>query len=100
MNATKRKAVRATKRQNEIIQAHFEARRTMNFKCRTITSVEDLIEALKAGETCEALFAEIEIRYATIGSILISQTFDHWSESYKRSIRKGFITFLNKYNIV
>lgn len=94
-----KKSVRATKSQKAIIDAHLAAKQGESFKCRPIKSTGDLLEALKAGETCQALLEEIEYRECSVTSILTSNIFDHMSENYKRDVRRGFINFLNHYNI-
>lgn len=92
---------RATKLQKHIIEAHFEAKRTGQWNCRPIKSVTDLVEALKAGETCKELFEEMEVRYASVTSILLANTalFGHFSQSYVRDIRKAFTSFLLHFDI-
>ena len=92
---------RATKLQLQIINAHLEAKAKNQFSDPPISTRESIKEALLKGETIRFLYEEIEIRYCSIGSIILSNpgTFNHMSQNYKAEIRKGFKILLDKLNI-
>jgi hypothetical protein len=53
------------------------------------------------GETNEVLLYEIEMRYVSITSILMSNpaTFGHISDAYVKAVRHGFKVLLDKHKI-
>lgn len=87
--------------QSEIANRHIEAKRSGIFECRKVSSVDDIINAIVMGETNEVLLHEIELRYVSITSILMSnyKTFGHLSDAYIKGVRKGFKTLLEIHNI-
>ena len=72
-----------------IADAHIKARETGIYDNPPVQTREDVIRELYAGKTFEEVIHQVEIRYASIGSILISGL-GHSSQSYKTAIYKGF----------
>lgn len=72
-----------------IADAHIKARETGKFDNPEIKTRMDVINALWEGKTFEEVLRQVEIRYASIGSILISGL-GHSSQSYKSAVYKGF----------
>jgi hypothetical protein len=84
------------------VNAHLKAKSEGKFSDPALDgSWAGIKEALLRGETIRILYEEIEIRYCSITSIILSNpaTFSHMSQNYKADIRKGFRIFLNKLNI-
>jgi hypothetical protein len=80
-------------------QAHIEARKNSNFDLQTVANKQELIQALKDGKTIHSLLEEIEIRFTSITSIILSQTLFHESHNYKSGVNKGFKKFFDALGI-
>jgi hypothetical protein len=83
-----------TKETKMIADAHLLAKQTGLFNDPVISSKQDLIEALKQGQTFSKLMDEIEIRFVSITSLMMAHALDHESGAYKKGIYKGFKTLL------
>ena len=90
--------MRATKKQNEIIKAHFEAFADDNF---TPSDGTHILTQLKDNKTSVLVWKHIvECNVSVTSQLMMSTgTFKHISGKAKADIRKGFITFLNRHNI-
>ena len=77
-----------------IADAHIQARQSGIFDNPQVSTKEDVIRELLAGKTFEEVIRQVEIRFASIGSILMSTTLQHTSQSYKASVYKGFKSLL------
>lgn len=86
---------RISKQAADIAARHLEAVKTGVFDDPQINTREELIEALKQGKTFSGVVDQIETRFASVGSIMISGIMGHQSESYKKAIRKGFKTLID-----
>jgi hypothetical protein len=87
--------------QSEIANRHIESKRTGVFNCRKCSTAPEIINAIVMGETNEVLLYEIEMRYVSITSILMSNpaTFGHISDAYVKAVRHGFKVLLDKHKI-
>lgn len=79
-----------------IADAHIAARKTGNFDNPPVRTQADVLAALFAGKTFTAVLEQVELRYCSIGSLLISRHLDHESKSYKAGVYKGFKALLQK----
>jgi hypothetical protein len=57
---------------------------------------EELIEALLSGKTFSELLEEIEMRFTSITSILLSRQLFHQSNNYRSGVYKGFKILIDK----
>lgn len=80
---------RITPEVKAIADAHLKAMAEGKFDDPIVRTKEELIEALKQGKTFSKIVDEIEARYISIGSSIISRL-GLQSESYKKGIYKGF----------
>lgn len=83
-----------TKETKMIADAHLLAKQTGLFNDPVISSKDELIQALKQGQTFSKLMDEIEIRFVSITSLMMAHVLDHESGAYKKGIYKGFKTLL------
>lgn len=90
--------MRATKKQNEIIKAHFDAFESNNF---TPSDGTHILSQLKDNKTSVLVWQHIvEYNVSVTSQLMMSNdTFRHISDKAKADIRKGFIRFLNRLNI-
>lgn len=77
-----------------IADAHLEARLTGKWDNPQVTTKAEILSALNDGKTFEQVMNEIEVRFASITSIIMGRTLGHASASYKSAIYKGFKTLL------
>lgn len=85
---------RITPQIKAIADAHIEARKTGQFDNPRVTTAREVFAQLRAGKTFEEVIKQIEIRYCSIGSILMSTQLSYTSQAYKSSVYKGFKTLL------
>lgn len=81
---------RISKTAKAIADAHIEARITNNFTDPQVATREELLTKLHEGETFEQLIREIEFRYCSVTSMLLSGMMNHTSSSYKQAVYKAF----------
>lgn len=81
---------RISKEAKAIADAHIQARRNNDFTNPEVTTKEELIDKLHEGETFEALLREIEVRFCSVGSVMMSSIMNHTSNNYKAAVYKGF----------
>lgn len=81
---------RISKTAKAIADAHIQARITNNFTDPQVSTREELLTKLHEGETFEQLIREIELRYCSVTSILLSGMMNHASHSYKQAVYKAF----------
>lgn len=91
---------RITPKIKAIADAHLEAKRSGIFDNPRVTTKEEVIEALLGGKTLLAVLEEIEIRFCSVGSLLMAShfSFGHHSNNYKANVYKGFKILLNNYD--
>lgn len=77
-----------------IADAHLQARITGQWDNPKVSTRQELLSSLFQGKTFEEVFNQIEIRFASVGSIIMNRTLDYTSSSYKSAIYKGFKTLL------
>lgn len=87
---------RISKQAKAIADAHIKARLQGNFDDPKVTTKEELIEALLSGKTFSELLEEIEMRFTSITSILLSRQLFHQSNNYKAGVYKGFKILIDK----
>ena len=87
---------RITPQVKAIADAHIQARQSGKFDNPTVRTREELFEKLSSGQTFEEVLRQIEVRFASIGSILMSTTMLYVSQSYKSAVYKGFKALLQK----
>ena len=86
---------RITPQIKSIADAHIEAKKTGNFDNPIVYSKEQLLSELRAGKTFSLVVKEIEIRYISITSNLMSSQLGHVSDAYMKGIYKGFKALLS-----
>jgi hypothetical protein len=86
---------RITPQIKSIANAHIEAKKTGKFDDPIVTSKEELLIQLRAGKTFSLVVKEIEIRYISITSNLMSSQLGHVSDAYVKGIYNGFKTLLS-----
>jgi hypothetical protein len=77
-----------------IADAHLLAKETGLFTDPVISNRDELIQALKQGQTFSKLMNEIEIRFVSVTSLIVALNLKHNTEAYKKGIYKGFKTLL------
>lgn len=85
---------RITPQVKAIADAHIRAKQTGHFDNVQVTTKEQVMQALRDGKTFSEVLNQIEMRYCSITSLLMSSHFDYTSQSYKTSIYKGFKSIL------
>jgi hypothetical protein len=83
-----------TKETKAIAEAHILAKKTGLFNDPVISTKDELIQALKQGQTFSKLMDQIELRFASVTCLIMARAMDHESETYKKAIYKGFKTIL------
>lgn len=86
---------RITKEIKAIADAHIQAKISGQWNPCSIRNADELREAVTSGHTFPQLLEEIEIRYVSITSLLMSSQLDYLSNAYKQGIYKGFKTLFN-----
>lgn len=90
---------RITPRIKAIADAHIQAKLNKTFDVLDVKTVDQLkAELFYFGKTSEGVLKEIEIRFISITSLLISSQFGHVSKAYKEGVYKGFKTLFANYN--
>ena len=85
---------RISKETKMIADNHILAKQTGLFNDPVISSKDELIQALKQGQTFSKLMNEIEIRFVSVTSLMMANVLDHNSGAYKKGIYNGFKTLL------
>jgi hypothetical protein len=89
---------RITPKVKAIADAHIQAKLNNNFDEIKIESIDQLkAELFYFGKTSEGVLKEIEIRFISITSLLISSQLGHISKAYKEGVYKGFKTLFANY---
>jgi hypothetical protein len=81
-----------------IANAHIKAKITGKFDDPVVNNKAELIKALHEGKTFSQLLDTIEIRFCSIGTLLLASGTildQHISNNYRSGIYKGFKTLLN-----
>lgn len=88
---------RITPELKAIADAHIEARKNNSFYDPYVETAKEVFAQLKEGKTFSALMEDIEIRFVSVTSNIYARMLDHYSESYKKGIYKGFKTLYSNY---
>ena len=83
-----------TKETKAIADAHILAKQTGLFNDPLISSKDELIQALKQGQTFSKLMDQIEINFVSVTGLFTAHVLHHESGAYKKGIYKGFKTLL------
>ncbi len=78
---------------------HIEARKNSSFDLETVSTKEELKQALLDGKTIAKLLDEVEMRYTSITAIILSHSLFHESKNYKAGVNKGFKQTFNHLGI-
>ena len=81
-----------------IADAHIRGKINGKFDDPVVSNKAELIKALHEGKTFSQLLDTIEIRFCSVGTLLLASGTildQHISNNYKNSIYKGFKTLLN-----
>lgn len=78
-----------------ISEAHIRAKISGLFDNPSVSTKEEVLRHLRDGKTFSEVLRQIEIRYVSVTSNLMSSQFGHISEAYKKAVYKGFKTLLN-----
>jgi len=88
---------RITTQVKAIADAHIEARKSGKFDDPKVTTAMEVFRDLRLGKTFEEVLNQIETRYCSVGSILMSRHQLYTSKSYRDGVYKGFkILFSNQ----
>jgi len=87
---------RITPQIKAIADAHIKAKSTGNWDNPSATTKEEVLRFLMEGKTFSQVLSQIEFRYCSITSILLTNHFSHETKGYKSCIYKGFKTLLSK----
>lgn len=88
---------RITPQVKAIADAHIRAKAIQIWDNPTCTNAEDVFKFLEDGKTIKEVMLEIEIRYVSITSCLMSNMMDYQTDAYKKAVYKGFkALFTNK----
>ena len=79
-----------------IAEAHINAKKIGKFDNPMVKTKEELLAQLKDGKTFSEVVREIEIRYVSITSNLMSSQLGHVSNAYVKGMYKGFKILLDK----
>jgi transcriptional regulator NrdR family protein len=90
---------RITKFQKETMLRHIEASKQDKFDLEKTDSIIDVQRALSDGKTIRSIHENIEARYCSVGSAVMSRLMQHESKSYIRDLSKGYKEFMNAFNI-
>jgi hypothetical protein len=88
--------MRISKTAKRIADNHIEARIHKSFTDSEVKSEAELIDKLQQGETFSSVMLEVELRYCSVGSCLLSGMMDYVSQSYKANIYKGFKQLIDR----
>lgn len=86
-----------TKKQQEIIDAHYEASNKKKFDYNFINNRDELIEELKNGKTIKDFWDHITNELSVTSQIALAS--GHVTDSAKKIIRNNFRNILNSLNI-
>jgi hypothetical protein len=92
------KTKRITPEIKMIADAHIRSKINGKFDDPSVSNKAELITALHEGKTFSQLLDTIEIRFCSVGTLLLASGTildQHISNNYKNSIYKGFKTLLN-----
>jgi hypothetical protein len=81
---------RISKQAKAIADAHIQARINNIFDNPSVITRQDVINSLIEGKTFESVLHQIELRFCSITSIVLSRTFSYKSNAYKSGVYKGF----------
>ena len=85
---------RISKQVKAIADAHIEAKANGTFDNPSVSTREEVIKALRDGKTFEQVLHQVEVRFCSVTSIILSGTFDYKSNGYRSGVYRGFKTLL------
>jgi hypothetical protein len=87
---------RITQRTKAIADAHIDAKKIGKFDDPMVKTKQELFAQLLSGKTFSGVVKEIEVRYVSITSNLMSSQLGHVSDAYVKGMYKGFKILLDK----
>ncbi len=78
----------------QVADAHISSKMSGYYDDPSVCSRDELIAQMLDGKTFSEVVGQIEIRYISITSLLISSQFDHITEAYKKQFYKGIKSLL------
>lgn len=87
---------RISKTAKRIADAHIQARINNSFTDPQVSTKEELLQKLHEGETFLELIREVELKYCSVGSMMLSAVMNHTSNNYKQAVYKGFKQLIDK----
>lgn len=87
---------RISTRAKRIADAHIQARINNSFTDPEVESREDIIRVLDEGHTLSGLLREVELRYCSVTSMMLSGVLNHASANYKKAVYLGFKNLIDK----
>jgi hypothetical protein len=93
--------MKLTPLQKQIIKAHLSSKESGIWTAKIDGSLSGLKSELVSGRTCCSLYETIETRFCSVVSTIMAsaELLGHQSDSYKKSIREGFIQVFKKLDI-
>jgi hypothetical protein len=85
---------RITPQIKAIADAHIQAKSTGTWDNPSVTTKEEVLSLLRDGKTFSEVLRQIEIRYVSITSNLMSSQLGYVSDAYKKGVYKGFKVIL------
>ena len=86
---------RITPQIKKIADLHIKAMQEKKFDNPKVSTIDEIFQKLKEGQTFEQVLKQVEIRYCSITSILMSKQLGYVSQSYKNGVYKGFKILLS-----
>lgn len=86
---------RITPQIKKIADLHIKAMQEKKFDNSKVSTTDEIFQKLRDGQTFEQVLKQIEIRYCSITSILMSTQIGYVSQSYKNGVYKGFKILLS-----
>ena len=85
---------RITPQIKAIAEAHIDAKINGTFDNPAVTTKEEVFQSLRDGKTFSEVLRQIEIRYVSITSNLMSSQLNYVTDAYRKGVYKGFKTLL------
>lgn len=89
---------RISKECKAIADRYILARQTNQFTPLTATTRDEVIQGILSGDVYEEVLKQVETRFCTITSILLSSQFTYTSQGYRQGVYKGFKALLGEVN--
>jgi hypothetical protein len=85
---------RITPQIKAIAEAHIQARINGNFDNPIVSTTDEIYQALRDGQTFSEVLRQIEIRFVSITSNLMSSHLGYTTDAYRKGVYKGFKVLL------